>query len=470
ERRGGGRADRDGQHGSRARAGRPTVGRPDRAFAVELPDRRRALPLHATADPRARGAEEGRRPGERRARHAAAREGGAHHARRRRGDLRGARRPLPARGVPDRVRHADEHERERGDLEPRHPARGRRARDEAAGPPERRRQQGTVLERHFPDRHAHRGRGGDRGGPDPGRHPSARHAAREERDLRGRGQDRPHPPAGRHAAHPGPGDRRLGGAARLLPARGAPRAARALRPGDRRHRGRDRPERPSPLRRPGRRQDGGGDGTTVPLGGEQVRGPRRPRRARRGERVPADAGRGADEDRERRALARLRAPLRHRRDRDPRERARLVDHAGQGQPHAVRGADHGRRAGVRQRRRRGVRRLAGQLRAERLQAGHGPQRARVDRAARGRLPGLRRALRGRHRAEPGADRAQPERVADAGHGAQPAHRLREGRRDREEGARGWHDPAGGGRGARTRDGRAVRRVGAPRGDDGAPRL
>ena len=66
---------------------------------------------------------------------------------------------------------------------------------------------------------------------------------------------------------------------------------------------------------------------------------------------------------------------RHRRDRDPRERTRQLDHARQGEPHPVRGADHGRHPGVRQRRRGRLRRLAGQLPAQRVQAGDGPRRA-----------------------------------------------------------------------------------------------
>ena len=73
---------------------------------------------------------------------------------------------------------------------------------------------------------------------------------------------------------------------------------------------------------------------------------------------------------------------------------------GQGQPDAVRGPDDGLRPGVRQRRRGRVRRVAGQLRAERLQARDGAQRARFDRPARRRLPRVQRPLRGRHRAGP----------------------------------------------------------------------
>ncbi len=47
---------------------------------------------------------------------------------RRRGHRRQPRRPLPAARLADRHRHADEHERQRGHLEPRHRARRRRAR------------------------------------------------------------------------------------------------------------------------------------------------------------------------------------------------------------------------------------------------------------------------------------------------------------------------------------------------------
>ena len=57
------------------------------------------------------------------------------------------------------------------------------------------------------------------------------------------------------------------------------------------------------------------------------------------------------EDRQRRAVARLRTAGRARRAAAARERARLVDHAGQGEPHPVRGADDGLRAGPRQRHR-----------------------------------------------------------------------------------------------------------------------
>ena len=46
---------------------------------------------------------------------------------------------------------------------------------------------------------------------------------------------------------------------------------------------------------------------------------------------------------------------------DPRKRARILDHAGQSESHAVRSDDHGLRAGSRRNGRGWIRRLAGQL-------------------------------------------------------------------------------------------------------------
>ena len=67
-------------------------------------------------------------------------------------------RRVPARGLADRLRHPDQHERQRGDRQPRQRAAGRRARRQGAGPPQRPRQSRPVLQRHLPDRHAHRRR------------------------------------------------------------------------------------------------------------------------------------------------------------------------------------------------------------------------------------------------------------------------------------------------------------------------
>ena len=73
-----------------------------------------------------------------------------------------ARRPLPAVRVADGLGHPVEHERERGDREPRDRDGRRRAGLEDAGAPERPREHVAVLERHVPDRDAHRRGAGDR--------------------------------------------------------------------------------------------------------------------------------------------------------------------------------------------------------------------------------------------------------------------------------------------------------------------
>ena len=132
----------------------------------------------------------------------------------RRGDRRQARGSLPARRLADRLGHAVEHERQRGDLEPRHRDGRRRDGLEEARAPERPRQHEPVEQRHLPDRHAHRGGRGDRELPGRPRHAAAQHARRQGDRVHGRRQDRPHPPAGRDAADARPGDLRLGGAAR----------------------------------------------------------------------------------------------------------------------------------------------------------------------------------------------------------------------------------------------------------------
>ncbi len=73
---------------------------------------------------------------------------------------RDARRAFPPPRLADRQRHADQHERQRGDLQPGDRARRRRARVEITGSSERPRQHVAVLQRHLPDRYAHSGRRG----------------------------------------------------------------------------------------------------------------------------------------------------------------------------------------------------------------------------------------------------------------------------------------------------------------------
>ena len=147
------------------------------------------------------------------------------------------------------------------------------------------------------------------------------------------------------------------------------------------------------------------DRQAVPSGGQLLRRALGARRRRERERGAAHAGRRAHEDRQRRALVRLGAARRHRRAAHPRERARVVDHARQGEPHPGGGAHPGRGARVRQRRHRRVRRVARQLPAQRLQAGDAARAARVGAAAGGVGARVRRVLRARHRARPAGSSA-----------------------------------------------------------------
>ena len=203
----------------------------------------------------------------------------------------------------------------------------------------------------------------------------ARHPRREGGGVPGRRQDRPHAPHGRDAPHPRPGDLGLGGPAR--PRGGAPRAgaasAAASWPSAATAVGTGLNAHPELAARAAARLAAG---HRPPLRhrAEQVRGPRLAGRARLRPRRPPDGGGLALQDRERRAVAGLRPPQRARRDRDPRERAGQLDHAGQGQPDAGRGADHGRRPGHGQRRGGGRRRDVRELRAQRLHAGDRAQR------------------------------------------------------------------------------------------------
>ena len=152
----------------------------------------------------------------------------------------------------------------------------------------------------------------------------------------------------------------------------------------------------------------------------------RPGDARRGDRGPRrdpDDRPVALEDRQRRPADGHGPAGRPRRDRTARDAARLVDHAGQGEPGHRREPDDGRRPGRRQRRDDRVRPDGVAARAERDAAGDRGRAARVDHAARGGRPQLRRPLRRRdrrHQPRPGARRAGP----DAGDGARPGDRLR----------------------------------------------
>ena len=170
-----------------------------------------------------------------------------HRRGRARGDRRQARRSLPARRLADRLRHADQHERQRGDREPRERAPRRQARREGAGASQRSCQHEPVVERLFPtamhiaaaEEIAHQ------------LMPALAHlqdALQERQGIRRHRQDRPHAPAGRDAADARPGILRLCGAGRERHRAHAARAEAALSAGAGRHRGRHRPQRQAAIR------------------------------------------------------------------------------------------------------------------------------------------------------------------------------------------------------------------------------
>ena len=321
-----------------------------------FPDRRGALPLRTAGGARVRAREAGRRARQRRPRRAARRQGGAHRPRR----AGSGRRPVDdefplvvfqtGSGTQSNM-NANEVIANRaiqlagGDVGSKKPVH-----------PERRRQPQPVVERRVPRGDAHRHGGGARPRAPARDRAAAQHAGRQGARVRRRRHARAHAFAGRHARHARPGD--LGGwAAQLTMRRRHAQARDALASArDRRHRGRHRPQRAAALRRARREAIARATGKPFASAREQVRRALRARRDRQRERRAAHARRHRDEDRQRRAPVRERAARGLRRDHDPRQRAGLVDHAGQGQPDAMRSADDGRRAGVRQRHRGRVRR------------------------------------------------------------------------------------------------------------------
>ncbi len=153
--------------------------------------------------------------------------------------------------------------------------------------------------------------------------------------------------------------------------------------------------------------------TALPLASQQVRGSLRSRRNRLRPRRSRNAGCFVDEDRQRHSLARIRTTLRPRRIDHSRERAGIVDHAGQSQSHAVGSDDHGRRPGSRRDRRSRIRRFAGQLRTQRLQAGDHLQLPALGHIARRRVPRFRGVHDQRHRSGSRAGRLLRQQFAHA---------------------------------------------------------
>ena len=168
------------------------------------------------------------------------RRAGGHHQSRAGHRRRQARRAFPAAGLADRLRHADQHERQRSDRQRRQCRARQRIGREEAGTSERSRQYEPIVERFDPDRHAHRG--GDRAARSfaAGPEGSAGRARQEDQRIRQDHQDRPHPHHGCDADHLGPGIFRLCRASEIGDCAARAGAARALSAGAGRHRGRHR--------------------------------------------------------------------------------------------------------------------------------------------------------------------------------------------------------------------------------------
>jgi len=183
------------------------------------------------------------------------------------------RRPVPGGRLPDRLRHFQQHERQRGDCQPGHRAGRRRPLPgRQADPSQRPREPGPVDQRHLPHGDS-RGRGhGDRPRPRARAGQGGRSPRAQGRGVEGRAQDRAHAPGRRHAARAWAGDRRAGAATgafgRAGPA-GDKRAPRASRRGHGRRHG---PQHPSRVRPPRSRVSRAPDRHPVRRGRQPLRG------------------------------------------------------------------------------------------------------------------------------------------------------------------------------------------------------
>ena len=205
---------------------------------------------------------------------------------------RQARRPLPARRLADRLGHPVEHERQRGDRQPRDRdarRRARRARSRStptttstwASPPttpsrrpctSRRPQEvrDATLSRRWSTLHAALGREGD--------------------GLRGHHQDRPHPPQDATPLTLGQEFSRLRRAGRAAASSACSRrAARRATAGPGRHRGRHRPQHQAGFAEAVAARDRRAHRPALRHRAQQVRGAGRPRRAGRDVRRAQDA-------------------------------------------------------------------------------------------------------------------------------------------------------------------------------------
>ena len=256
-----------------------------------------------------------------------------------------------------------------------------------ADPSQRSRQYEPIVQRHLPDRHAYRRR------EEIIRRllPALTHLHARARQARPRNSPSIVKIGRTHTMDATPADARPG-IFRLCRAgeirHRAPRnraAARALSPGARRHRGRHRPQRQARLRQD-LRQDASRSSPTCPSSARRTSSStgRRttPMLFAHGalNALAADLFKIANDIRLLGSGPRSGFGEAH----PAGERARLLDHAGQGQSDPERSADHGLLPGVRQPDHHHGRRQPGSFRAQCLQAGDGLRHAAIDPPARRR--------------------------------------------------------------------------------------
>ncbi len=211
-----------------------------------------------------------------------------------------------------------------------------------------------------------------KGGPAPRPGEAAERPRREGARVRRRRQDRQDAPSGRDPDPSRPGVRRLRGPDRTRhPARQQSRR-RPRRGRPRRHGRRHRRQHPPRVRHEGLRASERALRRRGARDGEPLPGAERDGRGRLHQRRLEDRRRQPHEDSQRHPLARGRAARQPRGDSAARGAARVLHHAGQGEPRDRRERRDGRRAGHRQRRDHSPRRAGRQLRAKRHAARSSP--------------------------------------------------------------------------------------------------
>ncbi len=380
--------------------------RPDPSGRAELPDQ--PAPRPSRLDPRDGPDQEGRGPGQHGPRPAQPRPRRADRPGRAGRGRRQARRPVRRRHLPDRQRHVDEHEHQRGDRRGRQREAHRPARGQVAGPPQRRREHGPVVQRRDPDGDPRRGAGGgpQEADPGPGEPPEA--PASQGRGVRSASSRSAGPtcrtPCRSAWARSSPATPRRSSTASAGSTRPAPSLAElaiggtAVGTGINTH-----AEFPQKMAE----QLGHDTGLEFrPAANSFEAMANRDAAVEVSGALKTVAISLSNIANNIRWLASGPA-LRDRRDQDPRTPAGQLDHAGQGQPGHPRGGDDGRGAGRRQRRDDRLGQRPGvELRPQRDDARHRLQPAPVDRPARQRREAPGREVRRRREASRAARKSR----------------------------------------------------------------